>query len=62
MKAENIIKSIIDGDFISANKETKSTLYAKAGEQMDAVKAEISKNYAQVPAHTENDGKHQEGE
>lgn len=51
----------MDGDFISANKETKSTLYRKAGEQMDAVKAEISTNYAQIPAQSENDG-NQEGE
>jgi|TARA_Y100000310_G_C19978885_1_gene488844 hypothetical protein len=61
MEQENIIKSVMDGDFISARKETKNTLYRKAAEQMDAVKAEISANYAQRPAHSENDN-HQEGE
>ena len=62
MEQENIIKSVMDGNFISANKETKNTLYRKAAEQMDALKAEISANYAQVPAHSENDDNHQEGE
>ncbi|MBC8442764.1 MAG: hypothetical protein H8D80_01100 [Proteobacteria bacterium] len=61
MKQENIIKSVMDGDYISARKETKNVLYRKAAEQMDALKVEISKDYAQQKPEEEN-GNYQEGE